>query len=226
MRLATLVIAALAAFLCSCAGERAQVAADARAGVDAAEETLGELLTEHSLEAAVAKGIGDAMAILHGVDMRLPAAAGVNSADWPAPAMPVLAIKDDPKRFSETAPPEPPRGTPWGTIAAAGGALLWLTGRLAPSIPVLGPLVGQVADGAWAVLAHTNQKAAEQGRVQAAAAATAVQPIAQVLTTAIQAGTLPPQIAQHVTPDLSAALAALAGGLSPIPDRSTHVAPA
>lgn len=137
MRIAALLLVAL--FCCGCAKERAQQAADTRAGIAAAK--------------AHCDPIGQA--ILAGVDARLPAVADVNSADWPAPAMKPEEIEADPKKYTEAAPPEPKR---WGgkLIAAIGVAstvALWLVGRLAPMLPGAGTLVGGIANTAYALLA-------------------------------------------------------------------------
>lgn len=140
----------LAFFFCSCGADRAQVAADARAGLAAA--------------APHADPIGQA--ILAGVDARLPAVADVPSAEWPTPAMTPAAIEADPPKYQQTAPPEPKGG--WlkvaGIATAVGSVLLFTIGRIAPAVPGLGPAVGMLANTAWAMLAHKDQKAADAAR--------------------------------------------------------------
>lgn len=160
------------AFLCSaallsggCSGERAQAAADARAGIAAAAphaDTTGQ-------------------AILSGVDARIPAVAGVNSAELPPPAMTPAQVEADPAKYIQTAPPEPKRG--WlralGLVSAVGLPLLYILGRVAPAIPGLGSAVGAIADVAWTALAHRDQKAADGAKATVADAAGTLLPIAQ-----------------------------------------------
>lgn len=163
MRIAALILVAL--FCCGCAKERAQVASDARAGIAAA--------------APHADPVGQA--ILAGVDARLPAVADVNSADWPAPAMKPEAIEAAPQQYISTAPPEPTRG--WlkvlGIASAIGVPLLFIIGRIAPAIPGLGTAVGMIANTAWTVLAHRDQKSADAAKDTIATYAGALLPVVQ-----------------------------------------------
>lgn len=158
-----LLLAAL--FCCGCAKERAQAAADARAGITAA--------------AAHADPAGQA--ILSGVDARLPAVADANSADWPPPAMTPAAIEVDPRQYISTAPAEPKRG--WlkiiGIAGAIGLPLLYAIGRVAPMVPGLGPAVGGIANLAWSLLAHGDQKSEDAAKETVAKASGNLLPLAQ-----------------------------------------------
>ena len=152
-----------------CGEDRAQAASDARAGIQAAVEIAPE-----------------AGPILAGVDARLPAASGVNSADWPAPTWPKERIKADPVGYGNSAPPEPAR---WGFLAVLGGAGVAALGLLrvvAPLIPGGGPIVKVVADMAWSVMAHGDQKKAD------AAAQTARQAATYLIDIVLAAQRLPP----------------------------------
>ncbi len=144
----------LLVLLCGgCAGERAQQAANTRAGIEAAKASI------RANEAAE-----KVLAILDGVNARIPATAEVPSVDFPAPAMSPAAIQADPETYAKSAPPEP-SGKLAKTLAvlgASGLSLLWIAGRLAPGLPGVGPLVGKLADFGWNFLANRNQKAADK----------------------------------------------------------------
>ena len=165
-----------------CGDERAQAASDARAGIHAAVEIAPE-----------------AGPILAGVDARLPAASGVNSADWPAPVWTKERIKSDPVGYGNSAPPEPAR---WGFLAALGGAGVVALGLLrvvAPLIPGGGPIVKVVADMAWSAMAHKDQKKAD------AAAASAHQASAYLVDIVLAAQRLPPgTLPEHIEQLLAA----------------------
>ncbi len=123
---------------------RAQHAADARAGIQAAVQAAPE-----------------SAQILAGVDARLPAVAGVNSADWPVPAVTPAQIKADPGTYAKSAPPEPSRAWILAACASGGIAALGLLRVVAPLIPGGGPVVKLAADAVWSVMAHKDQKAAD-----------------------------------------------------------------
>jgi hypothetical protein len=148
-------LAAAVLLLCGCASDaRAKTAADARSGLQAAAELSPE-----------------AAPILAGVDARLPAVAGVNSADWPAAEWTKERIRNDVEGYTKSAPPEPAR---WGFWAAAGGigvAALAALRVVAPLIPGGGPLVKLAADAAWAVMAHRDQKQADEANAMVRKAA-------------------------------------------------------
>lgn len=156
-----------------CGGERAQAGADARAG----------------LAAAAPHADPTGAAILEGVNARLPAVAGVNSADWPAPAMTPERIAENPAEYNRTAPPEPARG--WlkvaGLVGAIGLPLLYAIGRVAPMVPGLGTAAGAVANVAWSLLAHRDLKATDRARDVVAGAAGNLLPMAQT-------GNAPPDV--------------------------------
>lgn len=150
-----LLILALVMVCCGCARERAQVASDARAGVHAAEAAIQAKAAAEQV-----------LAILDGVDKRLPAVAEVPSVEFPAPAMTPEAIQADPVHYSQTAPPEPRR---WGGKALAAVSVLGMLGLyglkiLAPMIPGGGNVVGGIADLAYTVLSHKAQRQADQAR--------------------------------------------------------------
>ena len=138
-----------------CAEDRAQTASDSRAGIRAviqAQET-GEAT--------------DQLAILRGVDARLPAVAEVNSAEWPAPKMTIPQVIERPREYFISAPPEPSRAGAIATIIAVSVAGLGLLRIVAPLIPGGGPVIKTVADLAWKILADKEQKKAdaEQARL-------------------------------------------------------------
>lgn len=166
-----LLIASLALLMAGCGKERAQNASDTRAGVVAA------------MRAAADAGADDAVAILTGVDKRLPAVADVNSADWPPPKMTPEAIRTDPKAYSDSAPPEPARGWLWAGAGAAGLALLAGFRALAPLVPGIGPLWKFGADALWAVVQHADAKRADQVQANAAQALSKARPILAALPT-------------------------------------------
>jgi len=136
--------------LSGCNVERSQAAADARAGIQAAAPHADD------------KG----KQILAGVDARLPAAAGVPSGKWPAPIMGPEDIEKDPPKYVSTAPPEP-KGL-WMETAAIAGTVgtiaLFILGKVAPSIPGIGPAVGGIANLGWSLLANRHQKAADNAK--------------------------------------------------------------
>lgn len=178
--LIALLVAALIAILVSGCGSdaRAKHAADARSGLHAAAELSPE-----------------AAPILAGVDARLPAVSGVNSADWPAPEWTKERVRNDVEGYAKSAPPEPTR---WGWIAAlsgAGVAALGLLRVVAPLIPGGGPLVKMAADLAWSVMSTRDQKAADKAAALSQQAAAHVAPILDAVR-ALPPGTLPPHVQQ------------------------------
>lgn len=174
-----LVAAILILLFAGCASDdRAKHAADARSGLHAAAELSPE-----------------AAPILAGVDARLPAVSGVNSADWPAPEWTKERVRNDTEGYAKSAPPEP---TQWGLIAflsGAGVAALGLLRVVAPLIPGGGPLVKMAADLAWTVMAHKDQKAADAAAAMTHQAATHIAPILDAVRT-LPPGTLPPHVQQ------------------------------
>lgn len=165
--------------LMGCGGDvRAKHAADAREGLHLAAEQAP----------AVAP-------ILAGVDARLPAVSGVNSADWPAAEWSKEKIAADVEGYAKSAPPEPAR---WGFWAAAGGlgvTALALLRVVAPMIPGGGPLVKLAADAAWSVMATKDQKAADSTAITLANAASHVAPILDAVRS-LPPGTLPNHVQQ------------------------------
>ena len=190
-----LVAALLLLLLNGCADERAQVAADTRAGVNAVRAAY---------EAGAATS--DILAILKGIDDRLPAVAGVNSADWPAPTWTLERITAAPVEYAQSAPPEPAR---WGFWAAAGGigvAALGILRVIAPMIPGGGPIVKMAADLVWNVMATRDQKATDAAAAMTHQAASHIAPILDAVR-ALPPGTLPPHVQQMLdVPMVRAAL--------------------
>jgi hypothetical protein len=207
-----LLLCLLAAILVGCArDERAQQAADARAGIGAARLVLGQARALPDLSQEVARAIGEVVAVLDGVDARLPAIAGVMSSAWPQATMTPQQIITDPSGYVRTAPPEPSQLPLVAGLASLGMALLWGVGRVAPVLcPTLGGLAGNLADLAWTALAHKDQKAAEAGRDQIVTAARAAQPVLQALT-ALPYSEVPAAVRPLLRPLAAAALGHLAG---------------
>ena len=181
MRNLTFIFITLGLFV-GCSAERAQAGADARAGLNAAQ-------------AAMAAGAvtADVVGILSGVDKYLPAATGVNSAEWPAPTKTASAIVADIPAYASAAPAEPPAGTPWAVLGAIGLGALGLVRVIAPMIPGGGPLVKVVADAAWAVMAHKDQKATDKAQEQISEAVAVAMPVVAALQ-AMPPEDLPPAI--------------------------------
>lgn len=185
-----LVAALLLLLLSGCGGDvRAKHAADARSGLLAAAELSPE-----------------SAPILAGVDARLPAVAGINSADWPAAEWTKERVKNDVEGYAKSAPPEPAR---WGFCAAAGGigvAALGLFRVVAPFIPGGGPLLKTAADLAWRFLATKDQKATDAAAAMTHQAASHIAPILDAVR-ALPPGTLPPHVQQMLdVPMVRAAL--------------------
>ncbi len=148
--------ALLAIFLCGCGQERAQQGANVRAGIQAARASLG-----------AGEAAAKVISILDGANAYLPAAVDNGPSDkWPAPAMTPEQIRADPETYSKHAPPEPENG--WGRTLAilgvGGSAALFLIGRLAPMLPGAGPLVGGIANMAYAALAPKPNRELDQAR--------------------------------------------------------------
>lgn len=181
------------AILAGCSSDRAQVAADSRAGIQA-------------VKAAYAAGAAtaDVLTILDGIDARLPAVAEVNSAKWPSPVMTPEAIQKEPKKYAADAPPEPPASwLPEALVVAGGIALIGL--RVAgPFIPAVGGLVEAAANVAWAAMATRKQKDADKAKDIAHAAAFELSPVLAQIQ-ALPPGTLPPVIESALSKPIAAA---------------------
>jgi hypothetical protein len=167
-RLPLLVVALL---LPGCGKERAQVASDANAGVQAARQALVDN------DAPVAD------AILDGVERRLPATAGVNSADWPVPAMTPAQIRSDPAKYGKSAPPEPDRVLFWSSVGAGALAAFAVARKLAPLVPGIGPVWSGVVDAAWSLAQHTQAKKADEANERAKQTIDTVRPTLALLRT-------------------------------------------
>lgn len=194
--LAALILCCLALSSCGDRDARAQQAADLRAGVRA-------LRAAYEAGAATA----DVLAILQGIDSRLPAVSGVNSAEWPAPTWTPQRIAQDPRGYAASAPPEPSR---WSFAAVVSGAALGSLALLrvvAPLIPGGGPLVKAGADLLWNLAATRDQKATDNAKAQLAATAEVLIPLAAELREQSKHGTLPDGVARLLeNPHVVAAL--------------------
>jgi hypothetical protein len=165
-----------------CAKERAQAAADARAGLRA-------LAAAYEAGAATA----DVIAIIKGIDKYLPAASGVNSAEWPEPTMTPEQIRSDPIAYGEAAPPEPETWSTAAILSGAGLLLLTLLRVAAPAIPGAGPVVQGAANLAWSLMATHKQKQADQIAETVAQAAQTAKPLLDELR-AVPLADLPPSL--------------------------------
>lgn len=187
-----LLLLAMVLLCCGCSGERAQQAANARAGIHA------------GVIAVKAGEIDKGVSILAAADGHLAAVAEVPSVDFPAPAMTAEAIMADPQKYAASVPPEP-KG--WGLQAIAiattlGGAALYALKLVAPALPGGGPLVAGVANAAWAFLTHGGQRTADKAR-------DTVHDYAPLLQTLLSEAKGIPGLGAKIPPELEAAVAVL-----------------
>jgi hypothetical protein len=199
--------------LCGCQDRenRAQAAADADAGIVAAIGVLQNLGT-YAAQPAID--------ILVGARKYLAPAADVAHSEWPAPFMAPNQIIADPAKYAESAPPEP---QPWGAgvwagLTTAGTIALFLGKRLLPLVPGIGgpiqSLIGTVADVAWNLTAHADQKAADKAKDAIATAAQAAQPILDTLRQ-LDPEILPPELVRLLnSQEVANGLAILSGNKS------------
>lgn len=190
MRFLTLIAMLAVVLLSGCNGERSQAAADAREGIAAAAPHADET----------------GKAILQGVDLRLPAASGVPSANWPKPTVSAAEIEKDPAKYIRTAPPEP-KGW-WIKISLGAVAslpvLLLIAKTVFPLVPGIGPLAEGVANMAYALFATKNQRAADNAREM-------VHDHASILENLIdRAKVESPSVAARIPPQLDSAITLLA----------------
>lgn len=140
----------LAVCLHGCArADRARCAADVKAGVAAAREALKSPETVPIVDM-----------ILAGIDVRIPATAGVNSSEIPAPTMTPQEIEANPQHYIDTAPPEPP--TPWGKIATIIGIGFTIAYPFLKRAPYAGEAISFIHDVLYPLL--VSPKAAELDR--------------------------------------------------------------
>jgi hypothetical protein len=196
--------------LCGCQDRdnRDQAAADADAGIVASIGLL-QNLGNHAAQPAID--------ILVGARKYLAPAADVPHSEWPAPLMAPFQIVENPAKYAESAPPEP---QPWGAgvwagLTTAGTVALFLSKRLLPLVPGIGgpiqSLIGTIADVAWNLTAHADQKAADKAKDDVASAAQAAQPILETLR-AIPPESLPPELVRLLnSQEVARGLAILAG---------------
>lgn len=178
MRYVLLVLIALTLIGCGKQG-RAQAGADAAAGLNAVRMKLA------TMEAGYATA--EAIAILTGVEKYIPAATGVNPAEWPAPRMTPEQIVEDPSKFHSDAPPVPePWGAQlWSAAVLAGGLAAWLLKRGLPLIPGIGgparALIEMGADVLWKVAATKDQKALDAALIELQRAARVAAPVIELI---------------------------------------------
>lgn len=157
---------------CDSRKSRAQAAADLNAGIAAA------------IQAAADAGAQEAVAILTGAQRYVAPAAGVNTADMPAPRMTPEEIRSDPQGYGNEAPPEPERWTFWAMAGTAGAFALALLRVAAPMVPGGGPLLSGAANLAWTLMSTRNQKAADAAATIAQQAAANAKPLLDALRAA------------------------------------------
>lgn len=193
----------LALILCGCQDRdaRAQAASDADAGIVAA---IGSLKTL-GYDAAQ-----PAVDILVASRKYLAPAADVPHSEWPAPTMAPNQIIDRPRDYSDAAPPEP---KPWGAgvwagLGTAATVGLWAAKRLLPLIPGIGgpiqSLIGTIADVAWQVTAHADQKQADKAKEIVRQAAEAAAPLLSSLRD-LPPDLMPETVRVHLSSPLVAA---------------------
>ena len=185
---------------------RAQASADLDAGLVSA------------IKAAADTGASDAVAILTGARKYVAPAAGIPHAEWPVPTLPPDEIRKRPAAYGDSAPPEP-APNPWGFgllagLTTAGAAALWIGKNMLPLVPGIGGpakgLIELVANTAWTITAHADQKKADAAKESVAtAAAVAGDVIAGIRQ--VDPALLPPAVAAAIQrPDVAQALAVLA----------------
>jgi hypothetical protein len=175
--------------------DRAQAAANARAGLMA-------------LAAAYQAGVGtaEALAIIRGIDKYLPAASGVNSAEWPAPQHTVEQIQKNPTAYGDAAPPEPEMFSLATKLTGLAIFLLGVIRVAAPIIPGAGPLVQGAANAVWSLMATRKQKQADAAAQTVSQAAQVAKPLLDELR-AMPLDQLPPSLRELVNhPYVSAAI--------------------
>jgi uncharacterized protein YceK len=130
----------------------------------------------------------------------------------PAPSIQVPQIVEKPKAYCDNAPPEPSPSNFWVWLSGAALAGLWGIGRVAPTLPGLGPVVGGLANTVWNLLAHKDQKRADDIAATAASSAAAAIPVLEWV--AMNHAAMPAPIRDTINPETLKALATLATILS------------
>lgn len=190
----------LMSMCCGCVNR--QHAADSVAGIKAAQ-------------ALAENGRGDeAKAVLDAAIAYQLGAIDLPMAELPKPTISPAAIAKQPEEYATNAPPEP---KPWGAgliagLVTAGGAALFMVRKVAPMVPGLGPAVGGIADLAWSLLSHDQQRKADAAAASVVSAAQQAKPVLELVMSNYQA--MPPAIREAVTPERLAAIAAMVSVLS------------
>jgi uncharacterized protein (UPF0147 family) len=215
MRFILAILAILVLAGCQDRDDRAQAAANADAGLQAAAQVLAPITNDPLLGVNVRAEAAKALAIVAGTAKYLAPAAGVPHVEWPIPKMTPAQIIADPPGYAFLAPPEPKT---WGYallggLAAAGGVALWAAKILLPLVPGVGgparALIEAVANVAWHVTATNDQKLADNAKHTVSEAANAVVPVLDAIQN-LPAGSLPSHIdAALKNPFIADALAAL-----------------
>ena len=167
------------------------------------EQALSQTQADIVATAVVAKrtsGLPAQLADLINADLARINSALANAA-LPAPAFSAATLAADPvachdEEVSASAAPPAKGGISWAWLGGAGLMALWVTGRLAPSIPGLGTAVGALANAAWGVLSHADQKAADAAATDAQQAAVLAKPVLASVTALAPPGSVTPAIAQ------------------------------
>lgn len=182
-----------------------QAAADAVAGIKAAQDLIATKQPEV------------AISVLDASIRYVEAAVDTPVEELPAPKMQPARIVESPAKYIDAAPPKP---EPWGTgvwagLSAAALAALFGIRKVAPLVPGGGPLIGAAADALWGLLAHKDQKAADEAQRKAAEAARVLLPAMDAL---IHHRVLPPELEAHITPEVIAAVVQL-GNSATVPPK-------
>jgi hypothetical protein len=195
--------------------DREQHASNAIAGCDGSVMILCRALQSQDITVAHAL-IQAAIDVQKATIPRIENAVGVPRSELPAPQVPASDIDRDPGRYTSTTPTSPPPGGwgggVWGGIATAGLMALWGIKKIAPLVPGLGTAVGGVAELAWGMMAHSDQKRADEIAATTANAAKTALPIIELI--AMNRASLPREISDKVTPERLQALATLVAVLS------------
>jgi len=207
--LLSLIILAFATtiILAGCASRtQQQHAADAIAAQEAIVQIQQPIATNPSGDPIAVKAAQDTVAIATATIPRIEQSMETPRADLPLPTISAAAIAGNPQPYTASTPPSPPAGglgaAALSGLIAVGLGSLYALKQAAPLIPGGGTAVGMVADLAWNVLAHKDQKAADDAVTRTAGAA---QLVAPVLLTLSKSPDLPAALKAKLTPDILAA---------------------
>lgn len=173
-----------------------QAASDAVAGIRAAQDLIATKQPEV------------AIAVLDASVKYVEAAVDTPTETMPVPKMQPARIAENPSEYIKAAPPKP---EPWGTgvwagLSAAALAALFGVRKVAPLVPGGGQLIGFVADALWDLVAHKDQKAADEAQRMAAEAARVLYPLMDLVA---NSPNLAPSLQAYITPEVRATLVRL-----------------